>query len=229
MGLLNRRSHRSAERQKFWRAREYFLAKGALKRSRHGLRVGDRSGYYFDIDIILNDPSMCQTIADIYMYWIDKVLEKHRVDVLAFIEKGSGGTVGAIRLAGILSVATKIPNIVVRPKKNIRFEKAKIPFYGQSGERLNQGLDGINAVVVTDHCTTGREVLIAKNILEDMGARVNSAVAYTVRNDKFAKDDFTNEGIDLHAAFSLPPAKDMPHDLDEFTFDEIEKIAVNYY
>jgi len=223
MRLLDSRIQRSVDRDIFWRAREFFLEEGALKRSEHGLRVGSRDGYYFDIDYLLNDPIKCQLISDIYIKLIRNLARKKRIDLLAFIEKASGGTIGVLRLAGNISIATKIPNAVIRPKKDIFFERVKIPFFARGEMGIKRGLGGLSAVIVTDHCTTGREALIAQDILCTLGAEVSNVISYTVRSDKFSKDEYNKRGVTLTSAYSLPPSNEMPKSLLE-----IGSIAVNY-
>ena len=64
------------------------------------------------IDYLLNDPEKCKLILDVYSNGIRALQREKRIDVLAFIEKASGGTVGLLRLAGALSIETQITNII---------------------------------------------------------------------------------------------------------------------
>ncbi|AEB08762.1 hypothetical protein [Desulfobacca acetoxidans] len=199
---INPKTQRAIEREKLWIAREFFLKPGVIKSSSHGLRSGKKDDYYFDLDYLLNEPYQAEMLLDIYAGMINVIKEENSIDFLAFIEKASGGTVGAIRLSVALSIKTRLPNLSVRLRKEIAFEKIKARF-------PEKGLRGLRAIIVSDHCTTGNEVLLAANALKQNGASVNHAVAYTIRSDELAKDKFLNSKISLSYAFELPPSYEM--------------------
>ena len=213
----------SVEREKFWRAREFFLEEGAIKQSDHCLRTGSKADYYFDIDYLLNDPYKCRMISSIYVNIISNIAAHKKIDLLAFIEKASGGTIGALRLAATISMATMIPNIVVRPNKSILFEKIKVPFLSRGEIGVHKGLKNFNTIIVTDHCSTGYEVVDVKKILASKHAEVSDAVCYTCRGDLFDAEGFEENGLTLHSAYSLPGFGRMPRNVEE-----LGNIAVNF-
>ena len=216
MDLINYKTRRSLEREKFLAAREFFLAPGVIKASNHGLRLGSKDDYYFDLDFLINDPYKCQKVLGIYTDLIQEIKQNTPIDFLVFIDKASGGTVGAIRLSAALSINTNIPNVTVRPGKAISFEKVKIP-------RSKNGLKKLRAIIISDHCTSGSEVLLAADILRENGAIVEHAVVYTIRPDKLEANRFQDANITLRNAFELPAYNKLPQ-----SFDELAAIAVNY-
>lgn len=207
---------RSVEMEKLWAARMFFLKPGVLKASDHGLRSGLKSDYFFDLDYLLNDPHQGGIILDIYSQLIEDIKKENSIDFLAFLEKASGGPVGAIRLSVGLSIRTNLPNLTVRLGKGIFFERIKSHYF-------ESGLQGLRAIIVSDHCTTGREVIVAANIMRDNKIMVNHAVVYTIRPDEIEKDNLIENKIDLRYRYGLPKLKELP-----LRIEELETIAVNY-
>lgn len=115
------------EKVLYERAKEFFKTPQAIKRSVRLYRSGLRERYYVDFDLLVVDPNRCETIAKLYAKEIERIAKATPIDLLGFVEKSSGGTTGAIKLAGLLSVYTGIPNVVVRLGKELRFERVKIP------------------------------------------------------------------------------------------------------
>jgi orotate phosphoribosyltransferase len=207
---------RSLEMEKLWAARMFFLKPGVLKASDHGLRSGLKSDYFFDLDYLLNDPYQAGIILDIYSQLIEDIKRETPIDFLAFLEKASGGPVGAIRLSVGLSIRTNLPNLTVRPGKEIFFERIKSHYF-------ESGLRGLRAIIVSDHCTTGGGVISAAEILRDNQINVNHAVVYTIRPEEIDKKKLIEEKIDLRYRYGLPQIKGLP-----LKIEDLETIAVNY-
>ncbi len=222
MGLPNYISRRSQKNEKYWIAREFFLKPGVLKASDHGFRSGDKDDYYSDMDILLNDANQCRVIIDIYTDLISKCTEEYQIDFLSFLEKASGGTVGALRLAAALSIETGYQNIIVRPGKTITFEQVKIPRREHSKKEVDEGLERRCTVLITDHCTHGTEVRTAAEILRQNNAVISDIITYTVRFDKFEKEDFEKDKLKLHYAYAMPPFPNCPR-----TYTELDNIEIN--
>jgi len=214
--VLSPQTKKSLEREKLWKAREFFSKPGVLKRSLHGLRYGDEADYYFDIDYLLNDPDQCQTVLGIYFDMINDLRQRVSINFLAFIEKASGGTVGSVRLSAALSIKTSLPNIIVRLGKGIIFERVK-------AHHDQYNLKGFRAVIIADHCTSGREVILAAQALRKVNAVVENAIVYTIRKDKIEEDKLQAEGINLQYAFELPT-----YDRFEKNPSDMEAILINY-
>ncbi len=216
---LNPKTQKALEREKLWIAREFFRKPGVLKASNHGLRSGSKDDYYFDLDYMLNEPYQAEIVLDIYASIINGIKQEAPIDFLAFIEKASGGTVGAIRLSVALSIKTRLPNFSVRLRKEISFEKIK-------ARLSSEGLKRYKGIIVSDHCTTGNEVLLAAKALRENNASVEHAIAYTIRPDKFKWDKFRDEKINLRYAFELPASyRQLPPEADDV---EAISVAINF-
>lgn len=216
---INPKTQKALEREKLWIAREFFRKPGVLKASNHGLRSGSKDDYYFDLDYMLNEPYQAEMVLDIYASLINAIKKEAPIDFLAFIEKASGGTVGAIRLAVALSIKTSLPNFSVRLRKEISFEKIK-------AQMSTEGLNKYRGIIITDHCTTGNEVLLAAQALRKNNALVEDAIIYTIRPDKFQWDKFRDNKINLRYAYELPSScKEVPPEVNDV--DAIS-VAINF-
>lgn len=229
MGIIKLNFQKKQVSEKFITARKFFLEPGVLKASSHGFRKGSRDDYYFDIDYLLNDPIKCSIILSIYLRKIDCVIKKNRVDLIAFIDKASGGSVGAIRLASSISINTGIPNIIIRPGKEINFERVKVPFSKNKNaiNGVEMGLQNKRVLVVTDHCTSGEEVLNVADVISENNGKVTYSIAYTLRQDKFHFAKFQERGIGIDVAYvlgakQLKTEADLDNDLDMYEDNFLE-------
>lgn len=191
----------------YQQAIDYFNAPGAIKTSLRFLKSGGAEDYFFDIDYLLNDPVGCEAVVKLYVDLIQRIARQRRIDFLAFIEKptggqkASGGTVGAIRIAGAISIYSGIPNVTVRIAKPLPCDRIKVP-YDFSKPQAEQ-LMGTNIILVTDHCSKGRELISSIDIIEANGGKVTDAVAYSVREDLAPWKDLEQKGIELHCIHRL--------------------------
>lgn len=185
----------------------YFEAPGAIKSSLHLFKSGKSEGYFFDIDYLFNDPVSCEAAVRLYVHLIQNIARRHRVDFLAFIEKPtggqkpSGGSVGAIRLAAAISIYSGIPNVAVRLSKLLSSEKVKLP--NILNKPQNERLAGANVIVVTDHCSQGRELISSIEAIEENGGKVTDAVAYSIREDLVPWSELEQKGVELHSVQRL--------------------------
>lgn len=184
------------------RAGKYFKKEGVIKRSYHFFRVGFEESYYMDFDAIVNDPNQCEDVTLLYRDKIRDIARQQHIDFLAPIEKSSGGTIGIIRLAGAISILTGIPNVPIRLTKEIKSEKVKIPPI--EGKPIKGRLHGANVIILTDHCTTGAEVLDAVDAVEYSGGIVTDVISYSYRPDKFKWKRFKEGEIAFHFFYMLP-------------------------
>jgi len=164
--------------------------------------MGLSEPYFVDFDVLINDPYRCEQIVRLYVLKIREINSKRPIDLLGFIEKYSGGTIGAIRIAGAISIFTRIPNVPIRLTKEIRFERVKIP--PVIGKPTKGRFSGAKIVVVTDHVTTGGEVLNAIDAVRYNGGEVTDVIAFTARTDKVRLNDFAERGVRFHSLFKLP-------------------------
>ncbi|MCK4404051.1 MAG: hypothetical protein KAW02_03075 [candidate division Zixibacteria bacterium] len=194
-------------------ARDYFTLEGVVKRSTHRYRSGREAPWYVDFDNIANDPVRCRVTTQLYADRIEEITKQRNIDFLGFIDKSEGGTVGTIRLAGAISILTDTPNVAIRPGKDISHERLKIPLQkGRIGE--NRACQA-TCIILTDHCTTGSEVLEAVRAAESNGVKVTDIIAYT-RSSEFDSQEFTQKGIKFHWFYETP------RDLEKVGIDELE-------
>lgn len=186
---------------------DYFNVPGAIKSSLRFFKSGGPEDYFFDIDYLLNDPVHCEAAVRLYVDLIQRIARQQRVDFLAFIEKptggqkASGGTVGAIRIAGAISMYSGIPNVTVRLAKHLPSERIKVPY--DLGKPQVEQLTGTNVILVTDHCSKGRELIGSVDAIEANGGKVTDAVAYSMREDLVPWKDLEQKGIELHCIHRL--------------------------
>jgi orotate phosphoribosyltransferase len=183
-----------------------YLADGeSIKQSVHALRSGTVDKFFVDFDFVVNDPRRCQSAVDLFVAKLQQLVRRERVDGLAFLEKArdalvpSGGTVGAVRLAGAISIASGVPNFVIRMSKDIIAERIKLPHNTHAGNSAL--LTGASIVVITDHCSTGKELLSAIETISAHGGRVVGVIAYTVRTDLVDWHAFTGLGLPKEEKF----------------------------
>lgn len=189
------------ENRDLWLATlDHFRTPGAFRRSRHASRMGLKREYYVDFDHLVHDPVQCEEIVRLIAEKIDEIMSSRPVHAIAFIEKADGGTTGALTLAAALSIFTRLPNVVVRLWKDIASERMKLePVPGQSAaERLAD----VSLVIVTDHSTSGDELLRAMKATEYFGAKVDDVIIYTSIERQFNKDQFGP--INIHQVHLLP-------------------------
>jgi len=183
-------------------AKIYIKAEGVKKRSWHRWRKGDESPWYSDFDSAVNDPIRCEVFSSWYADQIRKIARERKIDLLAPIEKDKSGTIGVIRLSGVISILTGLPNVPVRLAKEIKSEKLKIP--PVEGKPWKGRLNKSKMTILTDHCTTGSEVLKAVEAVEYNGGIVTDLIAYTYVPDKFDWNAFERKGIVCHFQCAIP-------------------------
>jgi orotate phosphoribosyltransferase len=184
------------------RVLRFFSIPGVVKRSSWLYRTGKRGDLYVDFDLLVADPYRAEVVAQHYTDKIGAFLEKHPAHFLGFLEKARGGTVGAVTMAVRLCVTLSLPMVVIRPRKDIASERVKIP-RGEHDESLD--LMGRHVLIVTDHCTTGEEIVEAAHEIRYNGGEVAGAVAFTVNVPQLDRDLLEREKIILE--YILPTQK----------------------
>jgi len=183
---------------------DFFLLKGVIKESIDMLRLATPEGYYIDFDIIVNDPQRIETVTRLYAKSIKNIPFERKPTLLCFIEKNSGGTVGAIRIAGYLSVLTDITNFTLRLSKMIEDEQVKIrPFLDEYDDSKGGKLRNSKITIITDHITSGKEVLNAIDVIEYNGGTVTDVIAYTVKKKRL-DPRFIEKNIRIISIFDEP-------------------------
>lgn len=150
-----------------------------VRQSKHRLRSGAQASFFVDFDILVNDPQRCADIVSSFSARIFEISLKRQIDLLAFVEKTGRGTTGAIRVGGAISIEVGIPSFIVRLGKELPFERVKLP--SKKGEPAWRKLEGLGVVLITDHITSGGEVLKAVEAIEGVGGQVSDILSYTLK------------------------------------------------
>lgn len=184
-----------------------------VRHSKHFLRSGGEAKSYFDFDIILNDPQKCEDVVNNFNAKLFEVLYAHPVDYIGFIEKIGRATVGAIRIASSISIRTGLPTFVIRLAKELVFEKIKI--LPNEGTPALRKLSGLSIVIITDHITTGKEVIRSIDAVNSVGGVVTDVVTYTLKPNGFQStiEEFSQRGVNVHSLFYLYDLEDERYDI----------------
>lgn len=150
-----------------------------VRQSKHRLRGGEEATFFVDFDIATNDPQICAGIVQNYSAKLLEITLKRNIDFIAFIEKMGRATVGAIRVAGAISIDTGIPSFIIRIGKELPFEKIKL--YGKRGLPAKHKLTDLKIALITDHMTSGAEILQAIKIIEDAKGNVSDVLVHTLK------------------------------------------------
>ncbi|MBU4374324.1 MAG: hypothetical protein KJ714_07805 [Euryarchaeota archaeon] len=186
--------------------KEFFNKPGSIKTSIRGFKSGLLDNYYVDFDNITSDALQAKNVVAQLVYKINDIKTKQRIDYLGFIEKRFGGTMGALKASLAISMMTEIPNIILRPRKELEFERVKAPNRPKVPRKAQ--LSGSNVVLITDHITTGREIIKSAEIILNNGGKVSDVLTYTLRADKLDIKKFEDHKIQLHYIYKIP--EDIP-------------------
>lgn len=183
------------------RSRYRFLELGVIKTSDRWYKSVPGGPFFSDFDIKTLSTESIKEVYDLYLLSIEEIRQTHPIDLLAFLDKIKKGTVGAIRYSIALSTDLKLPQIIVRPWKELTSERIKIP----------PGIDikDKNIVLITDHITTSREVSQAVNDIQNTGGKVTDIITHTIITDFFKETPGDHPKI--HAHHKLPD--DLPYEL----------------
>jgi hypothetical protein len=160
--------------------------KYGLWRSTHPLVHAGNAKDYFDSDLYLGDLSNVRGVVE----WFKEELDRQRtlsgrIDRLTFIEKDSGGPVGALTLKDLLSLETKVPSAIVRLGRKGPALKIKMvhPHLASSSPgdfttiepKFRVNGEPEHVVIVSDVATTGTTILDTANRITEAGGQVEAA------------------------------------------------------
>lgn len=193
----------------YTRALSYFKVPGVIKSSFHTFKRGAQAQYFSDFDSVVTDPFRAGDVVLLYCDVIEEIMRRKRVDGLVFIEKAGekddvagGGTVGAIQLATDISRCAILPYISVRSHKSLVAERIKLTTLTERPRATE--LAEAKLVMLTDHCTSGTEVLEAVDTVEAHGGHVTDLVVYTLWSEALRWDEFHRRNIEVHSLVELP-------------------------
>ena len=165
------------------------LKKEALKKGRFVLSTGKASNYYLDGRIITLTPEGAYLVAAIIL----ELIKDKGIDAIGGPTLGADPVVGAI---AALSHIKKIPvkTFIVRKTAKEHGMQRQI-----EGPALNKG---DTAILVDDVATTGKSLVEAKEVLEEIGVKVDGAIVIVDRQEG-AKENLAQAGIKLESIFSI--------------------------
>jgi len=153
---------------------------------------GRRSRHFLDADRFLGLPENLERFAAWFRDHVEETQKMvGKIHCLAFIEKREG-PVGLVTSKDLLSTRTKLPSIVVRPRRRLLQAALK----GSHTRSPNVLRPGDNVIIVSDVITTGATFLRAIDILEHFGANVVEAIAlYDRKDEHFDRVGFDRRNI----------------------------------
>jgi len=169
-----------------------------------------KPGIGYDFDQITYSPQKCEWVVGLFTEKVrDIVAQGEEVDFLAFIQKDTGETTGAIKLEGAISIETGIPSTTIRLGREGKANRIKFP-WGE-GENKKGIIPNANAILITDHCSSGKEILRAIKTLEYYGAKVKDVITFTTNTEKIKEniDTFKEKGIIIHTFNRIPEDMDL--------------------
>ncbi len=165
------------------------LNREALKKGRFVLSSGKISNYYLDGRIITLTPEGAYLVANIIL----ELIKKRKIDAIG------GPTLGADPIVGAVACLSHIKKI---PVKTFIVRKAAKE-HGMQRQIEGPALKkGNTAILVDDVATTGKSLVEAKEVLEEIGVKVDGAIVIVDRQEG-AKENLTQAGIKLESIFSI--------------------------
>ena len=149
------------------------------------LRSGQEASFYFDKYLFESDPALLREVAE-----HASVLVPEGTELLAGLE------LGGVPVATALSLATGIPQVMVR-------KQAKA--YGTAKLAEGPGIAGRRLLVVEDVITTGGQVVASAQELRERGALVDTVLCVIDRSPsgRPGPSKLEEAGLEMLALFNL--------------------------
>ncbi len=157
---------------------------GAVKFGDFNL-TNSKSQYYIDVKKVITKPRMLDLICDHMVDVIDAMYED--IDHIACVE------LGAVPIATVLSIKTKLDLIIIRKSQKD---------YGMKGRIIGDFAKGNVALLVEDVTTTGMTVVSGIKYLRSEGVVVKNVIS-VVDRDEGAKEAINKEGVELCALIGV--------------------------
>ena len=158
------------------------IAEVALLRGDFVLRSGRRSSYYLDKYLFETQPDILEALGPA----LAAIMPQEGVDRLA------GPELGAVAIAAVLSVHTKLPFVLVRKVEKDYGTKKKFEGIIKEGERI---------LLLEDVLTTGGQARLSAKALEEAGARVVGILGVIDRQEG-AREIIEKAGYPMTALFT---------------------------
>lgn len=165
------------------------LNKEALKRGKFVLSSGKISNYYLDGRVITLTPQGAFLVASIIL----EMIKDKKIDAIG------GPTLGADPIVGAVAALSYIRKLSL--KTFIVRKQAKE--HGTQRQIEGPALpEGCRVILVDDVATTGKSLVEAKEVLDNIGVKVAGALVIVDRNEG-ARENLAEAGIRLESIFSV--------------------------
>lgn len=155
-----------------------------------------------DIDPLLSNPHEAKSITEWFVDQTWAIRDEdpdYSLDYLAFIQKPLEDNIGVIRLAAAISMGASLSHIIVQQGKELPSQRIKYPSATPIAERF----PNYSFAMLTDHCTTGNEVLQSIDDVEASGGKVRHLLTYSLNHEQFLWEEFEKREIAVHNFFTL--------------------------
>lgn len=165
------------------------LNKEALKRGKFVLSSGKISNYYLDGRVITLTPQGAYLVASIIL----DMIKKRNIHAIG------GPTLGADPIVGAVAALSHIKRI---PLKTFIVRKVA------KGHGTQKQIEGpalkknTRAILVDDVATTGQSLWEAKDALNKIGIKVDTAIVIVDRNEG-ARENLARKGVNLESIFTI--------------------------
>lgn len=178
---------------------ELFGVDGFLKQSLRVYKEGIQEPFFFDFDCLTENPLDIEKVIRLYFDKFIEISKKatDKIDCLYFIDKEGMVNIGAIKLSALLSHYTELPNLILRPEHQIITAKIKV-------SSINKIQKYAIGALITDHITTGKEILNSIKILEQFGSKISYVIAFTAykRDFKF-RDEIEKKKVQIKVCYYI--------------------------
>ncbi|MBI5144580.1 MAG: orotate phosphoribosyltransferase [Candidatus Omnitrophica bacterium] len=165
------------------------LLKEALKKGKFTLSSGKISNYYLDGRIITLSPEGAYLVASIIL---DYIKDK---DIVAI----GGPTLGADPMVGAIAALSHLQKIPLRTfivRKSAKEHGTQRQIEGPALKKEDK------VILIDDVATTGKALIEAKNALQELGVKVDTAIVIVDRNEG-ARENLAKVGLKLESIFNI--------------------------